>query len=231
MKIKEYFNDWNTFEKLYLFLGIIIAISSTIIFKGSILSTIYTITYISCAILTAKGKPESYIFGFIGVIFYAIISYSQRYYGEIIISVFLSIPVMIVGFISWLKNQTDETDTIIINNLSKLEIILALITDFFLFWGYYFLLKAFNTESLVISSLSIAASSLAIYFGARRSELSYYAYIANDFIIITLWLMPIFAGDVPLISVLVGPLLLLINDIYGMYNWKRLKNIQAKTTK
>ena len=52
-------------------------------------------------------------------------------------------------------------------------------------------------------------------------------YISNDLIIITLWLIPILKGSTELIPVLVGPILLLINDIYGSYNWLRIKNIQT----
>ena len=78
----------------------------------------------------------------------------------------------------------------------------------------------------MISSLSIVTSVLATYFEARRSELSLFCYVANDLILITLWMIPIINGDTSLISVLIGPMLLLVNDIYGSYNWKRLKDIQ-----
>ena len=225
-KIKDYFKDWNIFEKTYLFGGLILSILSTIIFKGSIISTIYTITYLTNAILSSKGKVESYIFGFIGVFFYGIISYSQKYYGEILISIVLSIPIMIIGVISWFKNRDKENDVIIINTLSKTEITLAILSQVFMFFGYYYLLKYFNTSELIVSALSIVASTLAIYFGARRSEICYYFYIINDFIIITLWLIPIFQGNTPLVSVLMGPLLLFINDIYRVYNWNKLKKEQ-----
>lgn len=97
-----------------------------------------------------------------------------------------------------------------------------------LFWIYYFILKAFNTDLLVISTMSVVTSVLASYFEARRSELSLFCYIANDLVIITLWLIPIISGQIELISVLVGPILLLINDIYGSYNWRRLKKQQKE---
>lgn len=133
---------------------------------------------------------------------------------------------MILGIISWLKNQDKDEDTVIISSLSKKEITIALLSQLILFWLYYFILKAFNTELLVISSISVVTSVLASYFEARRSELSLLCYVANDLVIITLWLIPIINGKNELISVLVGPILLLINDIYGSYNWRRLKKKQ-----
>ncbi len=227
-KIKNYFNDWNLFEKLYLSIGILIGISSSIIFHGTIIDVLYTITYLTTALLMSKGKVECYFIGFVSVFFYGIVSYNQGYYGELLITIFLTFPIMIIGIISWLRHQDKEDDVVIISSLPKKEIILAFSSQLVLYWIYFFILKLFNTDLLIISSLSVVTSVLASYFEARRSELSLFCYIANDFVIITLWLIPIIGGQTELISVLVGPLLLLVNDIYGSYNWKKLKEKQGK---
>ncbi len=224
--IYNYFKDWNLFEKLYLFVGIVVGILTSIIFNGTIIDSLYTITYLTTAILMSKGKVESYFIGIISVFFYGIVSYNQGYYGELLITIFLTFPMMIIGIISWLKHQDKDEDVVIISSLSKKEIVFAFSSQLILFWVYYFLLKAFNTDLLMISSLSIVTSILATYFEARRSELSLFCYVANDLILITLWMIPIINGVTSLISVLIGPMLLLVNDIYGSYNWKRLKDIQ-----
>lgn len=224
--IKKYFQDWNKFELSLLIFGLIASIMSTIIFNSTIIDTLYTSLYLITALLMSKGKVESYFVGVVSVFFYGIVSYTQGYYGELIITVFLTFPIMIIGIISWLRHQ--DKYTVIISSLSKKEITIALLSQLVLFWVYYFLLKAFNTESLVISSISIVTSVLASYFEARRSELSLFCYVANDVVIITLWLIPIVNGQIELISVLVGPILLLINDIYGSYNWRKLKKQQKE---
>lgn len=224
--IYNYFKDWNLFEKLYLFVGIVVGILTSIIFNGTIIDSLYTITYLTTAILMSKGKVESYFIGIISVFFYGIVSYNQGYYGELLITIFLTFPIMIIGIVSWLKHQDKDEDVVIISSLSKKEIVFAFSSQLILFWVYYFLLKAFNTDLLMISSLSIVTSVLATYFEARRSELSLFCYVANDLILITLWMIPIINGVTSLISVLIGPMLLLVNDIYGSYNWKRLKDIQ-----
>ena len=224
--IYNYFKDWNLFEKLYLFVGIVVGILTSIIFNGTIIDSLYTVTYLTTAILMSKGKVESYFIGIISVFFYGIVSYNQGYYGELLITIFLTFPMMIIGIISWLKHQDKDEDVVIISSLSKKEIVFAFSSQLILFWVYYFLLKAFNTDLLMISSLSIVTSVLATYFEARRSELSLFCYVANDLILITLWMIPIINGDTSLISVLIGPMLLLVNDIYGSYNWKHLKDIQ-----
>ena len=136
---------------------------------------------------------------------------------------------MIIGIISWLKHKDKKDNVVLVNQLSKKELTIAFASQLVLFWVYYFILDLFNTDLLIISSLSVVTSTLASYFEARRSEFGIYCYIANDLIIITLWLIPIINGQTELISVLVGPILLLINDIYGSYNWNKIKDKQKKT--
>lgn len=226
--VKKYFEDWNKFEKSFLICGLLTSIISSIIFNGTVIDTLYTSLYLITALLMSKGKVECYFVGFVSVFFCGIVSYNQGYYGELIITAFLTFPIMIIGIISWLRHQDKEEDTVIISSLSKKEITIALLSQLVLFWIYYFILKAFNTDLLVISTMSVVTSVLASYFEARRSELSLFCYIANDLVIITLWLIPIISGQIELISVLVGPILLLINDIYGSYNWRRLKKQQKE---
>ena len=124
--IFNYFKDWNLFEKLFLFTGIVLGVLSSIIFHGTIIDSLYTITYLTTAILMSKGKVESYFIGFFSVIFYGIVSYNQGYYGELLITIFLTFPIMIIGIISWLKHQDKEDDVVIISSLSKKEIIFVL---------------------------------------------------------------------------------------------------------
>ena len=224
--IKKYFSDWTIFELSFLIFGLSVSILSTIIFHGTIIDSLYTSLYFVTALLMSKGKVECYFVGFVSVFFYAFISYNQGYYGELLITAFLTFPIMIVGIISWLRHQDKEENVVLISTLSKKELFLSLISQVPLFFIYYLILKLFNTDLIILSTLSVVTSVLASYYEARRSDLSLPCYIANDLVIITLWIIPILNGNTSLISVLVGPCLLLMNDIYGTYNWQRLKKHQ-----
>lgn len=225
-KLKKFFSDWNLFEKIFLVIGIVAAIASELIWGGDIINMFYVLSYFLTALLFAKGKVASYFIGIISVFFYGIVSFNQGYYGELIITACLTFPIMIWGIVEWLKHIDKEEDVVIIKHLKKKEIIVVLASQIVLFWVYYSILKIFNTELLILSSLSVVTSVLASYFEARRSELSMFCYLANDIVIITLWAIPICFGETALISVLVGPILLLINDVYGSYNWLKIKKHQ-----
>lgn len=219
------FKDWTIFEKLFLLLGTIAAFVLTFAFKGTWVDLGYTLLYFWTALLLAKGKYSCYIVGIISTFFYAFVSYTNSYYGEVIIAMCCTLPLMIVGLINWLKHQ-DSTNTVIIKEITKKELLLVLLSQAIMFTGYYLLLKIFNTNNLLVSTFSIVASIIATYLTARRSEYGFIGFIINDIILITLWGIPVVNGNYNIISVLLCPVLLLINDIYGVHNWKRIRSKQ-----
>ena len=95
-------------------------------------------------------------------------------------------------------------------------------------FAYYFLLKAFNTENLYVSTFSVVISFIASYLIARRSSRGFIGFIINDITLIVLWGIPVIQGNLTIIPVLLCPVLLLINDIYGTYNWRRIKQKQRR---
>lgn len=219
------FKGWNLFEKLFLILGTLAAVLVTFIFKGTLVDLGYALLYFWTALLLAKGKYSCYIIGIVSTFFYAYVSYSNTYYGEMIIAMCCTLPLMIVGLVNWLKHQ-DKENIVIIKEITKKELILVLLSQAIMFVGYYYLLKVFNTNNLLVSTFSVVASIIATYLTARRSEYGFIGFIINDVILIVLWSIPVIGGSLNLISVLICPVLLLINDVYGVYNWKRIKNKQ-----
>lgn len=219
------FKDWTIFETLFLIIGTLVALILTPLFNGTVFDLGYTLLYFWTALLLAKGKYSCYIIGIISTFFYGYVSYINRYYGEVIISMCCTLPLMIIGLINWIKHQ-DNSNTVIIKAISKKELTLVLISQVLLFGVYYLLLKAFNTNNIFISTLSIVASLIATYLTARRSEKGFIGFIINDIILITLWGIPVIHGEFNIIPVILCPVLLLINDIYGVYNWKRIKQKQ-----
>lgn len=218
--------NWTTFEKIFLLIGTILAIILTFAFKGTWIDLGYTLLYFWTALLLAKGKYSCYIVGIISTFFYAFVSYSNSYYGEVIIAMCCTLPLMVMGLINWLKHQ-DDTNIVIIKEITKKELILVLLSQAVMFIGYYYLLKSFNTNNLLVSTFSIVASIIATYLTARRSEYGFIGFIINDIILIILWSIPVLKGNTNIIPVLLCPVLLFINDTYGVYNWKKIKNKQA----
>jgi len=105
----------------------------------------------------------------------------------------------IIGIISWIRHQNKDTNTVEVNKIEIKEWIIVLIASIICFIWIYFLLKAFNTKELFISSISVIDSLFAIYLGVRRSKYSFHFYVFNDLILILLWGIPVISGEIILI--------------------------------
>ena len=113
--------SWTKFEKIFLALGTVVAIILTFVFKGTWIDLGYTLLYFWTALLLAKGKYACYIIGIISTFFYAYVSYINNYFGEVIISMCCTLPLMIIGLVNWLKHQ-DNTNTVVIKDITKKEL-------------------------------------------------------------------------------------------------------------
>ena len=225
------FKGWTQFEKNLLFSSITLVALVGIIFKADVLTTICSIVGIITALLLAKGKNLGQLFGLLITILYSIVSFNNKFYGEVIIYLFLMLPMYIIGIVSWVKHQNKETNTVDVNKISSNEWLLVSIISLIVFIGIYFLLKSFNTNELIVSTISVIASLFATYLQIRRSRFSFYFYIINDLILIILWGVPIILGNLLVLPMVFNPIINLINDSYGVYNWKKLEEKQKKNSK
>ena len=95
-------------------------------------------------------------------------------------------------------------------------------------FGFYFILKAFETANIIPSTLSVATSFIAVYLTFRRSPYFALAYAANGVVLIVLWAMASFE-NITYISVLICFVMFLVNDLYGFVSWKRMEKRQLET--
>ncbi len=228
-KIKNYFSEWNWFEISFITIFEIAFIVLGIVFKQPFLSTLYSTTILLCAFLLVKGKWYAYIFGLVGISVYIYISFQNDYYGESIWHLCITVPLYISSIINWFKNQQNKV--VKIRKITKLEIVLFIFGFITLFVGFYFLLKFLNTPQALTSALAVMFSGMANYLAMRRSDLSFVAYCFDDVFVIILWLIPVINGDIGLLNVLITMFAFLINDIYGVINWAKIKRIQANDNK
>ena len=220
------FKDWTDFEKVLLFGSIIIVSLVGIFFKSDLLTTSCSNVGIITALLLAKGKNLGQVFGLLITILYSIVSYKNKYYGEVLIYALLMLPMYVIGIITWINHKNEKTNSVEINSIKKKEWVIVSIVYALVFVGIYYLLKAFNTNELVVSTISVLASLFAVYLQVRRSKYSFSFYMVNDIILMFLWGIPVIRGSYILFPMLLNPIINFINDMYGFYNWKKTEKIQ-----
>lgn len=177
-------------------------------------------------IFNAKGNPIGQLLAVIFSLMYGIISYSCAYYGEMITYLGMTAPMAVISLVSWLKNPYNGSRAEVkVNRLNRREIALMCCITPIVTVLFYYVMKFFNTANLMVSTLSVATSFLAVYLTAKRSPYFAVAYAANDIVLIILWSLASMA-DMSYISVLICFVIFLANDIYGFLNWRKMEKRQ-----
>lgn len=208
--------------------ALLILISFFIFDRSNYLSLAASLTGVSSLIFCAKGNPFGQLLMVIFSIMYGIISYTFRYYGEMITYLGMTAPMAVFSLISWLRNPYDgNRSEVRINRLKASEIIFMLFLTAAVTVLFYFILKKYNTANLLPSTVSVTTSFIAVCLTFRRSQYYALAYAANDIVLIVLWTLAA-RTDISYLSVIICFVIFLANDIYGYISWSRMQKRQSQ---
>lgn len=200
-----------------LFLVIIANIFSG---KVSFVTFMGPVIGVTALIFVAVGNVWGQILSVVFATFYAISSWELKYYGEVITYLGMTAPIALMSVFSWLKNPYEKGKSEVkIHRMKKSEIILMFVLTALVTFIFYFVLKFFNTASLITSTVSIATSFLASYLMFYRNSYYAVAYALNDVVLMVLWIIASIKDSV-YIPVLMCFIVFFVNDIYGFISWK-----------
>ncbi len=217
----------NYFKKREVFLWsisvIIIFISFFLFDLKNYLTLTASLVGVTSLILNAKGNPTGQLLMVIFSVLYGIISFGFRYFGEMITYLGMTAPIAALALFSWLKNPyKGNKSEVRVHNINKNEVIVMSVFTIIVTVIFYFILKSFNTANLIFSTLSVATSFMASWLTFKRSEYFAVLYALNDVVLIILWVLASFENSA-YISVVVCFVIFFINDLYGFYNWQKMK--------
>ena len=208
-----------------------ILVSFALFDRESYLTLAASLIGVTSLIYNAKGNPFGQLLMVVFSLLYGVISYTFRYFGEMITYLGMTMPMAAFALVSWLKNPYNGNKAeVAVNHLSRREWLFACALTLGVTVLFYFILAAFDTANLLPSTLSVTTSFLAVYLTFRRSAAFAAAYAANDVILIILWLMAS-RTDSSYLSVAVCFIAFLANDLYGFISWRRMARRQAVQTK
>ena len=226
--MKKILGTLNKFDIILYSSGVICSILGFIIFKNTeYLNLINTILGLTALIFIAKGNPFGQFLTIVFSIIFSIITFSFKYYGELITYVCLTGPAALASLISWLKNLNGEKLEVKVNELKIKEYIFLFFLSSIVTIAFYFILNALNTNNLLLSTFSVFTSFTASYLTFRRSRFYALGYVANDIVLIILWILASLSSK-EYVSVVICFIFFLINDLYGFINWNKLYKNQAK---
>ncbi|MGN8896340.1 nicotinamide riboside transporter PnuC [Flavonifractor sp. HCP28S3_F3] len=216
------------FEKGLWLVSVTAIVGSYLLFQaGDVLTLLASLIGATFLILNAKGNVWGQVLTVVFSLLYGVISYSTAYYGEMITYLGMTAPIAVASVVSWARNPAQEGEREVkVNRLPRWEYLLLVALSLAVTCVFYFILKACHTQVLWLSTLSVFTSFLASYLTMRRSPFFAVGYAANDVVLIALWLIAA-RQDRQYSAVVICFAVFLINDLYGYWNWIRLKKKQA----
>ena len=211
---------------LWLSSVLVIVVSFCIFDKENYLTLCASLIGVTSLIFNAKGNPFGQLLMIVFSLLYGIISYTFRYFGEMITYLGMTMPMALFALVSWIRNPYNGNKAEVkVNTLSLKENIFMWFVTAIVTVIFYFILDYFHTANLVLSTISVTTSFAAVYLTFRRSPYFALAYGANDVVLIGLWIIASFY-DVRYVSVVVCFVAFLFNDIYGFISWQKMKKRQ-----
>ena len=213
------FKDWNLFEKSWLIIFTLINVAVLIYSKEGILGFTASVTGMLSVILVAKGKISNYYFGIINVVIYGFISYNSKYYGEAMLNILYFLPMQIIGFMMWRRNNVniDENQEVKAERMTVKEIILWSVLSGIAVVVYGIILKKLNNTLPMADSFTTVLSVTAMILMVKRYIEQWIVWIMIDIVAIYMWLF--IKSDY---NITIMWTAYLVNAVYGLYNWAKL---------
>lgn len=215
--------DW----MIYSISLVVVVVANFISGSVNYFNLIATLLGVTSLIFIAKGNLWGQIIMVIFCTMYAITAWGYRYYGEVITYLCMSLPIALVAVFTWAKNPYEKgRDVVKIRKFTIMEGVVAVVFSAIVTLGFYFILKAFNTPNLAVSTVSVTTSFLAAYLMYRRISFYAVAYAVNDVVLIVLWVLASIENLVYL-SMVACFLVFLLNDLYGFISWRTREREQG----
>lgn len=227
MKIRSPFSDLTRLERgLWLFSVASIIVSFVLSGGGDALTLIASLIGVTALIFLAKGYVLGQVLTIVFAVFYGVISYYFRYYGEMLTYLGMTAPSAAAAAIAWLRHPYQGTKEVEVHRLSGRQWALICVLCAAVTFIFYHLLALLGNANLPLSTVSITTSFLASALTFYRSPYYALAYAANDIILVGLW---VFASmeDLSYLPMVVCFSMFLMNDLYGYISWQCMKKRQA----
>ena len=214
------------FELCLWLTSLAVVAGSALIFQSADwLSIIASLIGVTALIFVAKGHALGQVLTIVFAVFYGVISWGFRYYGEAFTYLGMTAPMALLALITWLRNPYKDSAEVAVRRLRGRQWAVLFLLTAVVTVAFCFILRAMGNAALAISTLSVTTSFLASYLTAMRSPYYALAYAMNDLVLIALWVIAALAdiSSVPMVACFV---MFFLNDMYGFINWRRMEHSQ-----
>lgn len=232
--LKNTLTGWSKKEVTWLVSCNVLTIVTAFLSGSSAFILIFSVISITNLILAAKGKVFNYILGLIAAVMYAVISYQNHVYGQLLLAVLFLCPIQFYGWYNWTRPQnTTKEKQIKIRKLSLAQFskIIVFIVIISAIYGYFVLYMYFGQSvGLVADAIVEITSIVAFILTVLLYKEFWILWLTVDVLTISIWVDGILdsAITIAVIPVIITKIVALINAVYGYMSWRRTYNLQRK---
>ncbi len=224
--IRESFDQLSRFEWCLWIVSLVVVVGSFLLTPSPDYLTLTTsVIGVTALIFIAKGMLLGQVLTIIFSCFYGVVSFLYAYYGEVLTYVGMTAPMAVVALVSWARHPYKESAEVEVARITGRQVAWLTVFTVAVTTLFYFVLRVLGTANLVVSTISVTTSFVAVALTYLRSPWYALGYAANDVVLIVLWIMASIDNPsyVPMIFCFV---MFLANDIYGFVNWRRMAHRQ-----
>lgn len=228
MKLINPFRDLTQLEWiLWITSAVVVTGSFLLTPKPDYLTLAASLIGVTALIFVAKGYVAGQVLTVVFAVFYGVISFYFRYYGEMITYLCMTAPIAVLSIISWARHPYKKTAEVEVHRMTGKQTAVMCVLAVLVTGAFYFILKSLETANLLPSTISVTTSFLAVYMTMMRSPYYAVGYAANDVVLIVLWIMAAMEDSscLPMVFCFV---MFFVNDAYGFFNWRRMQKRQER---
>lgn len=222
--LKHFWTGYNTFEKLFLLTGILMQIGVFIVAPDTPLNIIAGLAGVVSVVMCAKGRTMFYFVGFIQTVTYLVLSWQNKFYGEVIENLFYFVT-MIWGIFLWKKNEVkndDGTEDVLAKKFTAKQWVISIILTIVATIGMGYWLNSIGSAQAYTDAATNVMAIFAQLLMVWRFREQWIWWLVIDVFCIKLW----FVADNW--SMVVMYIFWTANTIYGWLNWSKLNKEQNK---
>lgn len=218
--LKSELTGWKALDLAWLAAATAVILGLSLYWKDSPVSLWAALTGVWCVILTGKGKRSSFLFGTANVVFYAMISFQARYYGEVMLNILYYLPMNFVGWFAWKKHMNEETGEVVKRRFprNRRVWVYGLTAAAILLYGL--VLKALGGNLPYVDSMSTVVSVTAQILSVKRLTEQWVLWIVVDVVTVVMWGIN-FAQGGETVATLAMWSVYLINAVIMYIRWNR----------
>lgn len=224
--LKNFWNGYTTFEKLFLLSMILVQVGVFIIVPDSPLNIIAGLAGVISVVMCAKGRTMFYFIGFIQTVTYLVLAWQNQFYGEVLENLFYFVT-MIWGIFVWKNNEVindDGTQDVKAKKFTPLQWVLSILLTVAatLIMGYF--LDGIGSAQAYTDAATNVMAIFAQLLMVRRYREQWVWWFVIDIFCIKLWWV---AGNWSMVAMYIA---WTANTVYGFINWSKLNKVQREVT-